>query len=114
MSCSLKLNAKEKNRILYTLEPEKSPDLVDTTNYTITFRLKANIENTTAPLIEVNATKTLESTTKSTGYFDVDLSLTTPSTYLGIYYYEIEANDGVNPPVFWEISTLEIITRLDN
>lgn len=114
MSC-FTLNAKERNRLLYTITPESSTDLVDTTGYTITFRAKTEIENTTAPIIETTATKTLESSTKSTGYFDIDLSGSPYNTYTGFYYFEIEADDGVNPPVFLtDRESLEIITRLDN
>lgn len=101
----LTLNAKEQNRLSYSLD-------IDTTGYTVTFRMKASIENTTEPLAEVNATKLTESTT-STGYFDIDLTAT---DYSGEYFYEIELNGGVNPPVFFGIKPekLKIQTRLDN
>jgi hypothetical protein len=72
----------------------------DTTSYNVIFRLKKSIENTTTPLIEVNAVKTLEGTS-STGYWDLDLSLTPLELLKGLYYYEVELNDGVNAPIFF-------------
>lgn len=100
------LNANEQNRVLYTYDG-------DTTGQTVIYRLKKNIENTTAPLIEVTATKTLESATESTGYFDLDL---TGTNYSGNHYFEIEFNDGVNPPIFWGESPTKVFIqiRLDN
>lgn len=111
MSCEelLYLNAKEVNRISYKLD-------VDTSAYTVTFRLKANIENTTVPLIEVDATKVTSGST-STGYFDINLAANpTVQALAGYYYYEVELNDGSNPPIFYGVTPArcKIQTRLDN
>jgi len=98
----LTLNAKELNRLTYNIT-------VDTTTYTVIFRLKKTVENVTVPLIEVNATKL----TTATGFWDIDLS---PTTFQGAYTYEIELNDGVNAPIFYGGAPQKCLiqVRLDN
>lgn len=88
------LNAKEKNQLTYSLD-------LDTTGFDVIFRLKKSIENITVPLIEENAVKATEGST-STGYWDIDLE-TDPNLAVlkGAFTYEIELNDGINPPVFY-------------
>jgi hypothetical protein len=108
MSCSLVLIAKEVNQVNYSLKPKNSEDTADTTGYTLFFRFKETEENITAPLLETTAFKITETVAESTGYFIVNLEGVVESEYEGFYYYEIEANDGVNPPLFFEIGTLLI------
>jgi hypothetical protein len=113
MSC-LQLNAKKVNRIYYTIENELSTELVNTTGIDVIFRMKKDKENLTTPLFEITATKTLETDTKSQGYWDVDLTTDPEDTYIDMYYWEMELNDGVNPPKIEDIQTLEIKITLDN
>jgi hypothetical protein len=108
----LTLNAKNKNRLLWSYDK-------DLTGYQIIFRLKQSVEDTTAPLVEVLATVITLTATLTEGYFDIDL---TGTSYTGRYFYEIEINDATTingtptvAPLFNLAPTACIIqTRLDN
>lgn len=115
MTCSatdqtLILNAKEITRVTYSLD-------ADTSGYDVIFRLKKSVENTTTPLVEQGAIKLTETSTSSTGYFDIDLQTSpTLAALSGPYVYEIEMNDGSNPPIFYgkKPQRCLIQIRLDN
>jgi hypothetical protein len=100
------LNALHNNRHLFSYG-------VDLTGFTVFFRAKNEIENTTAPIVEVTATITSATASLSAGYFDIDLTAIT--TLNENFYYEVEITDGVNPPLF-NIQPVKgkLITRLDN